>query len=87
MQTLIDPFELSFSTKTYSKTREESGTRLIPPLNGARPTLLDVEEIAWFDDADEITGEVMLELDLEGEIPHRLLAPRGRGARVWTSED
>lgn len=87
MQTLIDPFELSYSTKAYLPKREESGTRLIPPMNGARATLLDVDEIAWFDDDDSVTGEVLLELDLEGEIPHRHLAPCGRGARVWTSED
>jgi hypothetical protein len=92
MQTLIDPFELSYSTKAYSPKREESGTRLIPPMNGARATLLDVDEIAWMgndDDNDsyEITDEVMLDLDLENAVPRRQLPPRGRGARIWTSED
>ncbi len=98
MQTLIDPFELGYSslhsTNAYSRSGESSGPRLIPPTNGARATLLDVDEIAWFADEDEedITGEVMLELDLEGQLkgatPHREpLPPRGRGARVWTSED
>lgn len=97
MQTLIDPFELGYSslnsTKAYTKAREESGTRLIPPMSGARATLLDVDEIAWMgnddddDDSYEITDEVMLDLDLENAVPRRQLAPRTRGARVWTSED
>jgi hypothetical protein len=90
MQTLIDPFELSF-TKAYSRSGEQSGPRLIPAANGARATLLDVDEIAWFDtdddnDDEDITGEVMLELDLE-QMPRQQLPPRGRGARVGTSED
>jgi hypothetical protein len=99
MQTLIDPFELGYSslhsTKAHSlsaKQPQESGTRLIPPMNGARATLLDVDEIAWMgddddDDSCEITDEVMLDLDLENAVPRRQLPPRGRGARVWTSED
>jgi hypothetical protein len=101
MQTLIDPFELGHSslhsTKAYStKARDESGPRLtaraIPPLSGARATLLDVDEIAWMGDDDdndsyEITDEVMLDLDLENAVPRRQLPPRARGARVWTSED
>ena len=100
MQTLIDPFELGYSslhsTKAYSTTREESGTRLrtreVPPMNGTRATLLDVDEIAWMgedddDDSYEITDEVVLDLDLENAVPRRQLAPRTRGARVWTSED
>lgn len=94
MQTLIDPFELGHSlhsTKAYPAT-QESGPRLIPPLSGARATLLDVDEIAWMgedDDNDsyEITDEVMLDLDLENAVPRRVLPPRTRGARVWTSED
>jgi len=68
---------------------------------GSRATLLDVDEITWCGDvggdiAAEDSGdrlvdyddeELTLDLDLESEMPRRMLPPRGRGARVWTSED
>jgi hypothetical protein len=92
MQTLIDPFELSYSS-TYSSSAfprpsEQSGPRLIPPgdLN-ARATLLDVDEIFWSADDDEYEEEKTLDLDLDEALPRPQVAPRGRGARVWTSED
>ena len=93
MQTLIDPFELSYSTKAFSRSGEhrsgaQSGPRLIPPADlSARHTLLDVDEIAWAGDDDDLDEEPTLDLDLDAEMPRRQLPPRGRGARVWTSEE
>ena len=88
MQTLIDPFELSYATKAFPRASEQSGPRLIPPGEiNARATLLDVDEIFWAADDDYDDEEKTLELDLEEEMPRPQLAPRGRGARVWTSED
>jgi len=51
--------------------------------------LLDVDEIAWAGDDDDLEydEEPTLELDLDMEMPRRQLPPRGRGARVWTSEE
>ena len=52
MQTLIDPFELSYATKAFPRN-EQSGPRLIPPGEiNARATLLDVDEIFWAADDD-----------------------------------
>ncbi|MEO8876168.1 MAG: hypothetical protein ABI461_11320 [Polyangiaceae bacterium] len=94
MQTLIDPFELGHSTKAFSRSGERPHA---PPVitvrndfTGPRATLLDVDEITWVassDDDDFLDEEVTLELDLDSELPRKVIAPRGRGARVWTSEE
>lgn len=96
MQTLIDPFELGHSTKAFSRSGEHPHAvkaaviTVRTDYTGPRATLLDVDEITWVasaDDDDDEEEELTLELDLDSEMPRKVLPPRGRGARVWTSEE
>lgn len=93
MQTLIDPFELHAASFRQIPEEPASGKHLVSEgvnaREAARATLMDVDEIAWFaDDSwedDEVTQE--LDLDLEEDMPRRAVVARGRGARVWMSEE
>ena len=92
MQTLIDPFELHAASFRTIPEEPASGKHLVSEgvnaREAARATLMDVDEIAWFADDwedDEVTQE--LDLDLEEALPRRAVVPRGRGARVWMSEE
>ena len=88
MQTLIDPFELHAASFRQIPEEPVSGKHLGAESVNARAPLMDVDEIAWcaadWED-DEVTQE--LDLDLEEDLPRRALVPRGRGARVWMSEE
>lgn len=87
MQTLIDPFELHAS-KFIVPEEPVSGKHLVADsARNLRATLMDVDEIAWFAETEWEEDEVTLELDLEEDLPRRAVVPRGRGARVWTSEE
>ena len=88
MHTLLDPFELHAASFRQLPEEPASGKHLVSESVNARATLMDVDEIAWFADDwedDEVTQE--LDLDLEEDLPRRALVPRGRGARVWMSEE
>ncbi|MGH7283627.1 MAG: hypothetical protein ACRELY_19040 [Polyangiaceae bacterium] len=88
MQTLIDPFELHAASFRQIPDEPVSGKHLVSEGVNTRATLMDVDEIAWFADDDWADDEVTqeLDLDLEEDLPRRAVVPRGRGARVWTSE-